>query len=64
MKKCMMSFLLVLMVLMTFTGCREEQGASGEYQIFYFNIDKTKIEPENYDSTGATGEDGILKDIV
>ncbi len=63
MKRRIMSFLLVLLILVTFSGCREEQGASGEFQIFYFNIDKTKIEPESYDSTGATGE-ALVKELL
>ncbi len=57
MKKRIMCFLLAVLVLFSFTGCKDENTASGEYQIFYFNIDKTKIVPEEYDSTGATGEE-------
>ncbi len=59
MKKRIISLLLVLLVLVTFTGCNDEPGTSGEYQIYYFNIDKTKIEPEDYDSTGTTKEELI-----
>ena len=63
MKRRIMSLLLVLLVLVTFTGCNEEQRASGEYQVYYFNIDKTKIEPEDYDSTGSTGE-ALIQELL
>ncbi len=63
MKKRIMSFLLAVLVLFSFTGCNDEVAVSGEYQIFYFNMDKTKIEPEEYDSTGATGE-ALVKELL
>lgn len=64
MKKRIMCFLLALLMLATFTGCKEEERASGEYQIFYFNMEKTKIQPEEYDSTGATGEELVWELIA
>lgn len=59
MKRRIMSLLLVLFVLVAFTGCNDEPGSSGEYQVYYLNIDKTKIEPEDYDSTGTAKEELI-----
>lgn len=61
MKKRIMCFLLAVVLLFSFTGCREKENVSGEYQIFYFNMDKTKLEPEEYDSTGATGEALVME---
>lgn len=63
MKRRIMSLILVLLVLVSLIGCGEEQRTSGEYQIYYFNIDKTKIEPEDYDGTGATGE-ALIEELL
>ena len=58
-----MCFLLTVLVLFSFTGCDDSETVSGEYEIYYFNMDKTKIEPEEYDSTGATGE-VLVKELL
>ena len=61
MKKRVMCFLLALVLLLSFTGCQNEEHAGGEYQIFYLNMEKTKIEPEEYDSSGDAGESLIYE---
>ena len=61
MKKRIISIFFVLLLLLSLVGCQEEERKNGEYQIFYLNIDKTKIEPEEYDSSGATGEELIYE---
>jgi len=56
MRKRIMCLLLSLMVVLSLVGCGNETKAEGEYQIYYLNMDKTKIVSEGYDSSGATGE--------
>lgn len=56
MKKKIMCFLLVFMLLLSVAGCGDENRKAGEYQIYYLNREITKIVPEEYDSTGVTGE--------
>jgi len=63
MKKRVISTLLVVFLLLFMTGCQENTKPSGEYQIYYLNMDKTKIEPEEYDSTGASGEE-LVKELL
>ena len=43
-------------MLFSFTACNREEQKKGEYQIYYLNMDKTKIVAEEYDSTGVEGE--------
>lgn len=61
MKKRIMCFLLSLVVAFSFAGCRDTEVVEGEYQIYYLNMDKTKIVAEGYDSTGATGEELVAE---
>lgn len=56
MNKRFISLLLVFVLLLSMTGCGNKRPEDGEYQIYYLNMDITKIVPEAYDSTGATGE--------
>lgn len=56
MKQRMMCLLLVAFMLISFTGCDTEQKTEGEYDIYYLNMDRTKLVTEEYDSSGATGE--------
>ena len=63
MKKRIMCFLLAVVVLLSCSGCKEEEAKSGEYQIYYLNMDKTKIEPEEYDSLGTTKEE-LIKELL
>ena len=63
MKKRIMSILLVLVLLFTLGGCNQEKQKEGEYQIYYLNMDKTKLVSESYDSTGAQGE-ALLMELL
>lgn len=48
--------ILSLIMVFTLTGCNEQEKKKGEYQIYYMNLDMSKLVPEEYDSTGAEGE--------
>lgn len=61
MKKRIWCLLLVLTMLVSLVGCNKEELEEGEYNIYYLNMDVTKIEPEKYSSTGATGEELVLE---
>ncbi len=61
MKKKTGCLLLVLVLLLSVTGCGDKTREKGEYQVFYLNMDITKIVPEDYNSTGATGEDLVME---
>lgn len=54
---------LSLAMLFTMTGCGREEKKKGEYQIYYLNMDMSKIVAEDYDSTGAEGED-LIKELL
>ena len=54
--KKILCFILSLAMLFSVTGCNNERQKKGEYQIYYLNMDKSKIVAEEYDSTGAEGE--------
>ena len=56
MKKRISCLALVLVMLFSLMGCNDETREAGEYQIFYLNREVTKIQPEDYNSTGVTGE--------
>ena len=47
---------LSLLLVCSIVGCDTEEQKEGEYKIYYLNMDKTKIVPEAYDSSGVTGE--------
>lgn len=57
MRKRILSILLVFVMMFTLVGCRENAAKEGEYDIYYLNMDKTKLVAEKYDSSGATGEE-------
>jgi len=57
MKQRIMSLLLILVMTLSVTGCNNEERQEGEYEIYYLNMDRTRIVPEEYDSTGVTGEE-------
>jgi germination protein M len=61
MKKRVLSILLVFAILFTLTGCNQEEQKEGEYQVYYLNMDRTKLVQEAYDSTGAEGEELIME---
>lgn len=57
--KKIMCLLLSLTMLLTMTGCNKEQEEKGEYQVYYMNMEMSKIVPEEYNSSGAEGEELI-----
>ena len=57
MLKRMLCLVLTMLLLFSVTGCSKEDAKEGEYQIYYTNMDRTKLMPEAYDSTGFKGED-------
>lgn len=59
MKKRVFSIILIFSLLLTLTGCRSKERESGEFQIFYLNMEKSKIVSEEYNSSGATGDELI-----
>lgn len=61
MKKRILSILLVFVMLFSLVGCNREEKKEGEYQVYYLNMNKTKLTPEAYDSTGAEGEELLME---
>lgn len=61
MRKKILSILLSFVMLCSLVGCGHEEKEEGEYQIYYLNMDKTKLVPEAYDSTGAEGEKLLME---
>ena len=61
MKKRILCLVLAIVMIFTLTGCNDEERQPGEYQIFYLNRDVTKVQAEDYDSSGAEGETLILE---
>lgn len=61
MRKRILGPLLVLALMLTLMGCDNENGNAGEYMIYYLNREVTKVQPEDYDSTGAQGEALVLE---
>ena len=53
--------ILALFMMLSLAGCQKEEASDGEYQVFYMNMDRTKIVPEGYDSTGAKGEELLFE---
>lgn len=54
--KKVLCFILSLIMALSITGCDREEKKKGEYQIYYLNMDMSKIVAEEYDSTGAEDE--------
>lgn len=61
MKKRIQNILLIFAMLLSLTGCGTDEMEEGEYQIYYLNMDKSKLVTENYDSSGAEGEELLLE---
>ena len=57
MLKRLLCVLLSMLLLCSAVGCGSEEVKEGEYQIYYTNMDRTKLVAEAYDSTGFSGED-------
>lgn len=55
--------MLSLIMMLSFVGCNRNEEKNGEYQIYYLNMDKSKIVAEDYDSTGAEGET-LIEEIL
>ena len=63
MMKRILCFMLSLTMLLSMAGCNREEEKTGEYQIYYMNMDKSKLVSEGYDSTGAKGEE-LIKELL
>ena len=63
MTKRILSLVLAILMVFSLVGCDDEKRDPGEYQIFYLNREITKIQPEDYDSTGATG-DVLVRELL
>lgn len=63
MKKRWLSVLLVFVLLLSLTGCNFGGQEEGEYQVYYLNMDKTKVIAEEYNSSGATG-DALIEELL
>lgn len=61
MKQRILCLVLSFVLLLTMVGCNRKEQKEGEYQIFYLNMDKTKLVPEAYDSSGAEGEELLME---
>lgn len=55
--KRILCVLLAAVLLMSVTGCGNQEKTEGEYQIYYTNMDRTKLVTECYDSEGTKGEE-------
>ena len=61
--KRILCYILSLTVVFSLTGCGEQDKKKGEYQIYYMNLDMSKLVPEEYDSTGAEGE-ALIEELL
>ena len=61
--KRILCYILSLTVVFSLTGCGEHDKKKGEYQIYYMNLDMSKLVPEEYDSTGAEGE-ALIEELL
>ena len=59
--KKMICLILSLTLLLSLAGCGNGEPKEGEYQVYYTNMDRTKLVTEDYDSTGAQGEELVLE---
>lgn len=64
MYKKILCFILSLAMIFSVTACNKEEQKKGEYQIYYMNMDLSKMVAEEYDSTGAEGEDLVEELLV
>ncbi len=63
MRKRILCFILSLVMIFSVVGCNRDKEKNGEYQIYYLNMDKSKIVAEDYDSTGVEGE-SLVREIL
>lgn len=48
-------------MLFSLVGCNREETKEGEYQVYYLNMERTKLVPEAYDCTATEGETLLLE---
>ena len=63
MYKKIICFILSLTMAFSFAGCTRNEEKEGEYQIYYMNMDMSKLVAESYDSTGAEGE-ALIEELL
>ena len=63
MLKRIMCVFLSLVLLLPLTGCDKQETKKGEYQIYYMNMERTKLVSEEYDSTGAEKE-ALIEELL
>ena len=61
MKKRWLSMLLVVSMLLSLAGCGAGAKEEGEYQVYYLNMDMTKIVGEEYNSKASDSEGQIVE---
>ena len=61
MYKRLMCVLLSMVLLFSVTGCNNNKQKEGEYQIYYMNMDRTKLVSEIYDASNTSGEELVLE---
>lgn len=61
--KKIMCLLLSLTMLFSLSGCGQNEKKEGEYQVYYLNMDRSKIVTEEYDSSGAEGE-ALIEELL
>lgn len=64
MRKRIVCILLSFVLLLSLAGCGNNNESKGEYQVYYMNMEMSKIVAEEYDSTGAEGEELIEELLV
>lgn len=63
MKHRWLSVVLVLSILLSLTGCGFGGNKEGEYQVYYLNMDMTKIVAEEYDSE-TSDKDELITELM
>lgn len=61
--KKMVCFILSLSMIFSITGCNREEAEKNEYQIYYMNMDMSKMVAEGYDSSGAE-EEALIEELL
>lgn len=61
--KKILCFMLSLVMMLSMMGCNKEEKKKGEYQIYYLNMDMSKIVAEDYDSTGVE-VDALVEELL
>ncbi|MBQ2705634.1 MAG: GerMN domain-containing protein [Agathobacter sp.] len=61
MKKRWLSIVLAFSILFSMTGCALGGKEKGEYQVYYLNMDMTRIVAEEYDSQAKDSEELIVE---